>query len=123
MGEDDYILADICRKKNNKNDDNNNNNNSDSNDNKQFKRPTSSKIIRSFLRAGPRRKTFFDPKTTKAAIETCGGLCPGLNTVIYHIVSSLIKLYGVEDILGIRGGFHGFYNGVEPLKLTEKLVE
>ena len=123
MGEDDYILADICRKKNNKNDDNNNNNNSDSNDNKQFKRPTSSKIIRSFLRAGPRRKTFFDPKTTKAAIVTCGGLCPGLNTVIYHIVSSLIKLYGVEDILGIRGGFHGFYNGVEPLKLTEKLVE
>ena len=36
MGEDDYILADICRKKSINND--NNGNNSDRNDNKQLKR-------------------------------------------------------------------------------------
>ena len=26
---------------------------------------------------GPRRKIFFDPSKTRAAIVTCGGLCPG----------------------------------------------
>src|SRR5208337_3820224 len=33
-------------------------------------------------KAGPREKIFFDPKQCKAAIVTCGGLCPGLNNVI-----------------------------------------
>ena len=30
-----------------------------------------------FILAGPRRKIAFDPKECKAAIVTCGGLCPG----------------------------------------------
>ena len=89
-------------------------------DDMQFKRPTASRTIRAFLRAGPRKKLYFDPKGMKAAVVTCGGLCPGLNTVIYHIVSSLNKLYGIHDILGIKGGFHGFHNGVKPIQLTEK---
>ena len=29
----------------------------------------------SFEKAGPRKTMFFDPKKTKAAIVTCGGLC------------------------------------------------
>ncbi|MFA5322665.1 MAG: ATP-dependent 6-phosphofructokinase, partial [Smithella sp.] len=29
--------------------------------------------------AGPRDKIFFNPSRTKAAIVTCGGLCPGIN--------------------------------------------
>jgi 6-phosphofructokinase 1 len=35
--------------------------------------------------AGPRDKIFFDPAQTKAAIVTCGGLCPGINDVIRAI--------------------------------------
>ncbi|MGH8964591.1 MAG: ATP-dependent 6-phosphofructokinase, partial [Actinomycetes bacterium] len=35
---------------------------------------------------GPRRKIFFDPAKTRAAIVTCGGLCPGLNDVIAGLV-------------------------------------
>ena len=35
-----------------------------------------------FEKAGPRKKLFFGPRQTRAAIVTCGGLCPGLNNVI-----------------------------------------
>lgn len=37
----------------------------------------------------------------KACIVTCGGLCPGLNTVIREIVSGLWYQYGVREIYGI----------------------
>ena len=33
-------------------------------------------------KAGPRAQNFFDPKRTRAAIVTSGGLCPGINNVI-----------------------------------------
>lgn len=36
-----------------------------------------------------------------ACIVTCGGLCPGLNTVIREIVCGLNHMYGVTRILGI----------------------
>jgi 6-phosphofructokinase 1 len=36
---------------------------------------------------------------------TCGGLCPGINTVIREIVCGLKNMYGVEDILGIEVSF------------------
>ena len=32
-------------------------------------------------KAGPREMIFFEPGRCKAAIVTCGGLCPGLNNV------------------------------------------
>ena len=35
-----------------------------------------------FEKAGPRKSIYFDPERAKAAIVTCGGLCPGLNNVI-----------------------------------------
>jgi hypothetical protein len=38
---------------------------------------------------GPRRKIFLDPAKTRAAIVTCGGLCPGLNDVIAGPVRNL----------------------------------
>ncbi|MDZ4165213.1 MAG: ATP-dependent 6-phosphofructokinase [Smithellaceae bacterium] len=57
--------------------------------------------------AGPRRKIFFDPTITKAAIVTCGGLCPGINDVIRAIVMELYYRYGVKNIIGIRYGFQG----------------
>ena len=68
------------------------------------------------LRGGPRRDIFFNPKTTRACIVTCGGLCPGLNVVIREIVMCLWFNYGVREIYGILGGYQGFYDE-EPIKL------
>ena len=44
-----------------------------------------------------------NPGSVKAAIVTCGGLCPGLNDVIRQLVITLEE-YGVKDIKGIRYG-------------------
>ena len=57
--------------------------------------------------AGPRQKIFFDPSKTKAAIVTCGGLCPGINDVIRAAVMELYYRYGVKNIIGIKYGFQG----------------
>ena len=46
-------------------------------------------------RAGARKDIHFNPKTVKAAIVTCGGLCPGLNDVVRGIVQTLDQ-YGVK---------------------------
>src|SRR5262245_39318979 len=35
-----------------------------------------------FEMAGPREHVYFDAAKCKAAIVTCGGLCPGINNVI-----------------------------------------
>ena len=59
-------------------------------------------------RAGPRKKIYFDPSKTTAAIVTCGGLCPGINVVIRSIVLALNYRYGVTKILGVRYGYEGF---------------
>jgi len=56
---------------------------------------------------GPRRKVFFQPGATRAAIVTCGGLCPGLNDVIRGLVMELKTHYGVSDVVGFRNGFAG----------------
>jgi len=61
----------------------------------------------SFEKAGPLAKIYFDPSKTKAAIVTCGGLCPGLNDVIRGVVMQLQERYGVENILGIKYGYAG----------------
>lgn len=42
-----------------------------------------------FPRAGPRDYTVFKPQEVKAAIVTCGGLCPGLNDVVHELVQML----------------------------------
>jgi 6-phosphofructokinase 1 len=59
-------------------------------------------------RAGPRKKIYFDPSKTTAAIVTCGGLCPGINVVIRSIVLSLNYRYGVKNIFGVQYGYAGF---------------
>ena len=58
--------------------------------------------------AGPREHVYYDPGKTKAAIVTCGGLCPGLNDVIRAVVLESYYGYGVRSILGIRYGLEGF---------------
>jgi 6-phosphofructokinase 1 len=57
--------------------------------------------------AGPRDKIFFDPSKTKAAIVTCGGLCPGINDVIRSLTMTLFHRYGVNKILGVKYGLMG----------------
>lgn len=57
--------------------------------------------------AGPREMIYFDPSKTKAAIVTCGGLCPGINDVIRGIVLELHHRYNVKNILGVRYGYQG----------------
>ncbi|XP_022735850.1 ATP-dependent 6-phosphofructokinase 4, chloroplastic [Durio zibethinus] len=74
-----------------------------------------------FRRAGPREKVYFKSEEVRACIVTCGGLCPGINTVIREIVCGLNYMYGVDDILGIQGGYRGFYSK-NTLKLTPKVV-
>ncbi len=61
-----------------------------------------------FERAGPREKLFFEPATTKVAIVTCGGLCPGLNNVIRSVYVQLHYHYGVPAVMGVRYGYAGF---------------
>ena len=58
-----------------------------------------------FETAGPREKTYFDPPQVKAAVVTCGGLCPGLNNVIRSVFLELHYRYGVKEVLGIRYGY------------------
>ena len=60
-----------------------------------------------FEEAGPRRKLFFDPLNVKAAIVTCGGLCPGLNDVIRSIYNTLTQGYGVRIVKGVQFGYEG----------------
>lgn len=74
-----------------------------------------------YHRAGPRKQMYFDPSKVKAAIVTCGGLCPGLNTVVRELVVGLWELYGVRQIFGIIAGYGGFYS-MEPMHLNPKLV-
>ncbi|KAL8138204.1 hypothetical protein V2J09_004205 [Rumex salicifolius] len=76
---------------------------------------------RHFRRAGPRQKVYFKSDDVRACIVTCGGLCPGLNTVIREIVCSLDHMYGVKDIMGIQGGYRGFY-ARDTIPLTPKFV-
>ncbi|RIK85904.1 MAG: ATP-dependent 6-phosphofructokinase [Planctomycetota bacterium] len=75
--------------------------------------------------AGPRERIYFDPAQTKAAIVTCGGLCPGINNVIRTAVFELAYNYGVPEVLGIRFGFEGLNPaaGRSPIRLTPELVE
>jgi 6-phosphofructokinase 1 len=75
--------------------------------------------------AGPRQKLFFEPDSTRAAIVTCGGLCPGLNNVIRSTVLQLHYGYGVKDVLGIRYGYGGLApnSGADPIDLTPARVE
>ncbi|KAI9160710.1 hypothetical protein LWI28_010873 [Acer negundo] len=74
-----------------------------------------------FRRAGPREKVYFKSDEVRACIVTCGGLCPGINTVIREIVCGLNYMYGVDNILGIEGGYRGFYSR-NTTTLTPKVV-
>ena len=70
------------------------------------------------------KEVVFKPQNVKAAIVTCGGLCPGLNVVIKSIVECLYFEYGVKEIWGIRWGYRGFYEDDKYwIPLNEKNVK
>lgn len=46
-------------------------------------------------------QVYFESDEVHACIVTCGGLCPGLNTVIREIVCGLYNMYGVKKVVGI----------------------
>src|SRR6201996_3382985 len=71
---------------------------------------------------GPREYIYFEPSRTRAAIVTCGGLCPGLNNVIRGLVLELADNYGVSDVLGFRDGFRGLVAEAEPVRLSRAVV-
>jgi 6-phosphofructokinase 1 len=75
--------------------------------------------------AGPSRNIYFNPTLTRAAIVTCGGLCPGINDVIRSITMELFYRYGVKDILGIKYGFRGLIPeyGHKPVRLGPEIVK
>jgi 6-phosphofructokinase 1 len=75
--------------------------------------------------AGPHRKIFHDPNTTRAAIVTAGGLCPGLNNVIKGLVEVLAFDYGIKTIYGFRYGYAGLIPdfGYDPILLTPDNVD
>ncbi len=75
--------------------------------------------------AGPRETIYFDPPKVKAAIASCGGLCPGINDVIRAIVMELHFRYGVQNVIGIRYGFQGLIPryGHEVMELNFEMVK
>jgi len=75
--------------------------------------------------AGPREKIFFNPEDVRAAIVTCGGLCPGINDVIRALFMEMHYRYEVKEVIGIRYGYSGLVPriGVSPLSITPPMVE
>ncbi|KAH0464723.1 hypothetical protein IEQ34_004826 [Dendrobium chrysotoxum] len=87
-----------------------------------FSSPSSSSPLLAYHRAGPRRFIRFDSDDVRAAIVTCGGLCPGLNTVIRELVVALWDLYGVRQIFGVQSGYRGFYSA-DMVELNPRVVD
>ena len=82
------------------------------------------KPVPSFEKAGPHAKIFHNPSWTRAAIATCGGLCPGLNDVIKGLVQALWFDYGVRQIYGVRYGLEGLTpHGERPIMLNPDVVD
>jgi 6-phosphofructokinase 1 len=78
-----------------------------------------------FELAGPREKLFFNPSQTRAGIVTCGGLCPGLNDVIRSLFNELTYAYGIQEVIGFKGGYGGLDPDTpnKPIILTHDFVD
>lgn len=81
--------------------------------------------IPAFEKAGPRKHLYFEPGKTISAIVTCGGLCPGLNSVIRGIVMMSYYRYNNQINYGIKYGYEGFIkeSGHDVMLLTPEAVE
>jgi len=63
--------------------------------------------IPSMETAGPRENVFHPHYLSRAAVVTCGGLCPGLNSVIKGVVETLNQEYGIKEVIGFPFGYAG----------------
>lgn len=79
----------------------------------------------SMEKAGPRKHIYFNPADVRAAVVTCGGLCPGINDVIRALYMELHYRYRVKDVIGIRYGYTGLVPriGVPPVHIMPNMVE
>jgi 6-phosphofructokinase 1 len=59
------------------------------------------------IRGNATEEIWWEPAKVKAALVTCGGLCPGLNSIIQGVTNCLWRDYGVHDIVGITAGYNG----------------
>ena len=75
-----------------------------------------------FEKSGPHKQIFFEPRKTRAAIVTRGGL--GLNNVIRSAYPELQESYGVMEVWNIRYSYAGLNAEIgEPaIRLTPSLV-
>lgn len=80
--------------------------------------------VDSLALAGPRKRIFFAPQHTTAAVVTCGGLCPGINDVIRGLVMVSHYRYDVRRFLGFRFGYWGFHDKYADriVRLTPEIV-
>lgn len=77
-----------------------------------------------FERAGPRPRIYFNPQDTRAALVTCGGLCPGINNVLRSAFLELHHRYRVREVLGILYGYAGLdpANSLAPIRMSSDFV-
>lgn len=88
------------------------------NDSKKKSRPPA--LAQGCVRANACKEIYWEPCKVKAAVVTCGGLCPGLNSIIREVTKCLIFQYGVNDILGIEFGYNGLS---DPLKYPPRHLD
>jgi 6-phosphofructokinase 1 len=62
------------------------------------------------VRANACKYLWWQPEEVKVAIVTCGGLCPGLNSIIQAVTNTLQHDYNVTEIYGATSGWHGLSN-------------
>lgn len=76
------------------------------------------------VRGNACKQIWWKPEEVKAAIVTCGGLCPGLNSIIREVTNTLWDNYGIRHILGMQGGYGGLSNPAEntPVELNPTVV-
>ena len=87
------------------------------------RRPSSSSgpLRTTVLRAHACKQVYWDPTKVRAAVITCGGLCPGLNSIIRGISRCLVREYGLKGpILGFTSGYNGLSDPetYPPVELT-----
>jgi 6-phosphofructokinase 1 len=92
------------------------------NDSKEHTRRA--EVANGCVRANAARDIYWAPEKVKVGMVTCGGLCPGLNSIIREITNVLWYDYGIKDITGMTGGYNGLSHPeqFEPMELNPSVV-
>lgn len=78
------------------------------------------RAFRAYLKAGPRQRVYYG-NGVRAAIVSCGGICPGINSVIRELTLCLFQ-YKADKVFGVHYGYRGFYQG-NWTELSAEVVE